>query len=198
VSGKIAAVVLAAGASSRMGPLTNKLLLAVDGVPMIRRTVERAQRAGCEPVVVVVGHEPERVRETLAGLAVLYAVNPNFTGPTSGSLHAGLRALPAEADAAVVLLADMVLVTAEMIGALVDAAKADAAPLHVSRYGEVLAPPLLFRRALWPELLAWSGEGCGKAVVTEHRGDATLHDWPVVALADIDTPDDYRTLTVSQ
>ena len=197
MSARIAAVVLAAGASRRMGPSTNKLLLAVDGVPMVRRTVERALYAGCAPIVVVVGHEPERVREALAELDVLYAVNPDFTGPTSGSLHAGLRALPAAVDAAVVLLADMVQVTVEMISALVVAASADNAPLHVSRYAEVLAPPLLFRRTLWPELLAWSGEGCGKAVVLAHRDEATMHDWPLAALEDIDTAADYEKLRSS-
>jgi len=59
----------------------------------------------------------------------------------------------------------------------------------------VLAPPLLFRRALWPELLAWQGEGCGKAVVRAHLAEASLHDWRPDALADIDTPEDYAALT---
>jgi CTP:molybdopterin cytidylyltransferase MocA len=58
----------------------------------------------------------------------------------------------------------------------------------------VPAPPLLFRRVLWPELLAWTGEGCGKAVVRAHFAEADVHDWPVEALRDIDTPDDYAAL----
>ncbi|MEX2181547.1 MAG: nucleotidyltransferase family protein [Gemmatimonadaceae bacterium] len=182
-------MILAAGASRRMG--TNKLLLPVDGAPMVRVVVERAQAAKCSPIVVVLGHEPERLREALAGLEVAFAENPDFTGPTSGSLHAGLRALGTDVDATVVLLADMVHVTAAMIGTLVEAARTDTAPLQVSRYGDVLAPPLLFRRALWPELLAWTGEGCGKSVVMAHRAEAGMHDWPQAALQDVDTPADY-------
>lgn len=193
----IAAVILAAGASRRMGASVNKLLLDVDGEPMVRRTVRRALEAGLSPVVVVLGHEAERVRAALHGLGCSFAENPDFTGPTSGSLHAGLRALPPTADAAVVLLGDMVRVTADMLRTLLEAADGTSAPLVVSRYGEeaVPAPPLLFRRALWPELLAWHGEGCGKAVVMAHRDEAATLDWPAAALRDIDTPADYEELT---
>ena len=147
------AIVLAAGASTRMG--TNKLLLAVEGEPMVRRTVRRALDAGCAPVVVVTGHESELVRAALVGLDVTFAPSSDPTGPTSASLHAGLRALPADCQAAVVMLSDMVQVSATMVRDLIAAAAETPAPLVVSQYGEVNAPPLLFRRALWPELLAW-------------------------------------------
>jgi molybdenum cofactor cytidylyltransferase len=81
-----------------------------------------------------------------------------------------------------------------MILALVDAAASTPAPLVVSRYGDVTAPPLLFRRSLFPELLAWTGEGCGKAVVQRHREEAVFLDWPASALADVDTPEDYEAV----
>jgi CTP:molybdopterin cytidylyltransferase MocA len=82
------------------------------------------------------------------------------------------------------------------VRALVDACRDTPARLAVSRYGpeSVLAPPLLFRRALWPELLAWTGEGCGKAVVMAHLDEATMLDWPAEALRDVDTPADYEQL----
>ncbi len=192
---RVAGVILAAGASRRMGPARNKLLLDVEGEPMVRRTVRRALAAGLAPVVVVLGHEPDRVREALAGLECTFATSPDPTGPTSGSLHAGLRALGTDVTAAVVLLGDMVHVTEEMVRDLVAVGLSDPAPLAVSRYGEVLAPPLLFRRSLWPELLAWHGEGCGKAVVHAHRGEAAMLDWPEHSLRDVDTPADYEELT---
>ena len=189
---RIAAVVLAAGASRRMG--RNKLLLPIEGEPMVHRTVRRVLDAGCAPVVVVVGHDGARVREALAALDVQFAESPDPTGPTSASLHAGLRALPDDADATLVMLADMVQVTTPMLEALVTGLAAGEEPLGVSRYGDVLAPPLVFRRALWPELLAWHGEGCGKAVVRAHEAEARMHDWPVDALQDVDTPADYDAL----
>lgn len=193
MSHPVAAVILAAGASTRMG--RNKLLLPVEGEPMVHRAVRRALAAGLAPVVVVLGHEGDRVRTALADLAVTFAVSPDPTGPTSASLHAGLDALGPGVSATVVMLSDMVHVTEAMLRALVEASARSAAPLQVSRYGDVLAPPLLFRRVLWPELLAWHGEGCGKAVVRAHQAEAGIHEWTESALQDIDTPGDYARLT---
>lgn len=192
---KIAAVILAAGASSRMG--ANKMLLTVDGVPMVRRAAVRAIEAGLAPLVVVVGRDEHDVRAALHGVTCTLVSNPDFTGPTSGSLHIALRALPDDVDATVILLADMVHVTSAMLRALADDARMHDAPLAVSQYGDVLAPPLLFRRALWPELLAWHGEGCGKAVVKAHRNEAVVHAWPAESLRDVDTPEDYQQLVAT-
>lgn len=188
---RVGAVLLAAGASTRMG--RNKLLLPVDGEPLVRRTALRLLDGGVAPLVVVTGHEPPRVHEALDGLAVRYAHNPAFTGPTSGSLHAGLHALGDDADAAVVMLADMPHVTAAMIADVVAVLRDGTHPVAVSRYGDVLAPPLGFARALWPELLAWSGEGCGKKVVLAHQHEAAILDRALGALQDLDTPDDYAS-----
>lgn len=189
---RIGAVVLAAGASTRMG--RNKLLLPVEGEAMVHRTVRRVRDAGCDPLIVVTGHDGDRVREALVTLDVRFAASPDPTGPTSASLHAGLRALPDGVDAALVMLADMVHVSTPMLRTLVEGIADGDEPLGVSRYGDVLAPPLVFRRALWPELLAWHGEGCGKAVVRAHQAEARMHDWPANALQDVDTPDDYEAV----
>ncbi len=192
---RVAAIILAAGASTRMG--RNKLLLDVGGTTMVRAAAMTAVAAGLDPVIVVIGNEAENVRRALSDVPCEFAVNPDFTGPTSTSLHAGLHALGADVTAVVVLLADMVRTTAPMLRALVQSSASGTAPLEVSRYGDVLAPPLLFPRALWPELLDWHGEGCGKAVVRAHESEASIHDWPVDALQDVDTPDDYRRLTAA-
>ena len=186
----VAGVILAAGASRRMGAGRNKMLLQLEGESLLRRAARRALVAGLSPVVVVLGHEADRARAELKGLSCESVVNPDFTGPTSGSLHKGLEQLGSNVGAAVVMLGDMVLVTEQMLSGLVAAARGTEAPLVVSRYGNVTAPPLLFRRALFGELLAWSGEGCGKAVVQAHLAEAVFVDWPDAALADIDTPED--------
>ena len=185
----IAGILLAAGASTRMG--TNKMLLEIDGVPLVRRAAERMLAVGVAPLIVVTGHEPVSVRDALIGLDVVFVQNPDYRGPTSGSLHAGLRAVPDACRAALLLLADMPHVTTAMLDALVARAQLEDAPLIVSRYGDVFAPPLLFTRALFDELLAWQGEGCGKAVVRRHENAAAVLDWTTAALADIDTPADY-------
>ena len=186
---RVAGVILAAGASRRMGK--NKMLLELDGESLIRRAAKRALAAGLAPLVVVLGHEADRLRAELRGLPLVFAVNPDYTGPTSGSLHQGLNALGSDVDAVVVMLADMVRVTPETVAMLIAAARGTAAPLVVSRYGAVTAPPLLFRRALFAELLAWRGEGCGKAVVQAHKHEAMYIDRPEALLVDVDTPEDF-------
>ena len=186
---KIGGLVLAAGAGRRMG--TNKMRLRLGDESLLRRATRMAIAGGLSPVVVVLGHEAEGALGELVDLPCETVFNPDFAGPTSGSLHLGLQRLPLEVDAAVVLLGDMVFTTAEMVRSLGETALRTAAPLVVSRYGDVNAPPLLFRRALFPELLAWTGEGCGKAVVQQHRGEAVYLDWPPAALTDVDTPEDF-------
>jgi molybdenum cofactor cytidylyltransferase len=189
---QVGCVILAAGASTRMG--ANKMLLPVDGVPMVRRAVRVAREAALTPIVVVVGHEAALVRQALVDDACVFVENPAFTGPTSTSLHAGLQALDASVHATFVMLGDMVHTSSAMLRTLLEELLRSNAPLAVSRYGDVLAPPLLFRRALWPELLAWHGEGCGKAVVKVHEHEAAIVDWAEPQLTDIDTPSDYAAL----
>jgi molybdenum cofactor cytidylyltransferase len=172
----------------------NKMLLELDGESLIRRAATRALAAGLAPLVVVVGYEADRLRAELQDLPLTFAVNPAYTGPTSGSLHRGLNALGSDVDAVVVMLGDMVRVTTETLAMLIAAARGTEASLVVSRYGDVTAPPLLFRRALFGELLAWTGEGCGKAVVQAHKHEAMYIDRPEALLVDVDTPEDFEAL----
>lgn len=189
---RIGAIILAAGASRRMG--RNKMLLTLDGEALVRRAARRAHAAGLSPVIVVIGHEAEEVRAALGGVACMCVENPEFTGPTTSSLHVGLRQLPSDVTAVVVILADMVHVTEAMLRTMLETAHTSEAPLVVSQYGEAIAPPLLFRRPLFAELLAWHGEGAGKQVVQQHRTEVAIIDWPLAALADIDTPEDWARL----
>lgn len=191
-AGAVAGMVLAAGTSSRMGE--NKLLFDLDGEPVVRRAVRQAMAAGLDPVIAVLGHEAARVRRELDGLAPLcrIVVNPDYTRGINSSLKAGVAALPTTAAAGVVLLADMPFVTAEMIATLVARYRTSTAPLIISDYEGVNAPPMLYDRALFQELLTMEGEGCGRQVVRRHRTEAVVVEWPVAALTDLDVPNDYE------
>jgi molybdenum cofactor cytidylyltransferase len=184
----VAGVLLAAGTSSRMG--RNKLLVELGGKSVLRRAVETAAAAGLEPILVVLGHEPERARAELAGLGCATVLNADYARGINTSLRAGIAAVPESAVAAVVMLADMPFVSAAMIRELVERWRAVDAPLAVSIYGEVLAPPMLYARSLFPELRALDGEGCGKRVVKRHRDAALEVAWPASALTDLDLPED--------
>lgn len=186
---KVAAVVLAAGSSTRMG--RNKLLLDLGGETIVRRAVRAAVGAGVDQVVVVLGHEEPRVRAELAGLPCTPVVNPDHAEGAGTSVRTGVRQVAAEADAVVVVLADMPFVTATMIATLVERHQATGAPLVVSHYGDVQAPPTLYARALFVELLSIPGERCAKQVVRRHEQEAVVVAWPVDALRDIDVPEDY-------
>lgn len=179
----VSGVLLAAGLSSRMG--RNKLLLPVNGATLLRRAASAGLAAGLSPLIVVVGHESEQARAELpAGCTPLF--NPDYAQGIDTSLHAGIAAV--EGDAAVVMLADMPLVSAQMIGAVV--ARWRGEPLVVSRYGEVVAPPILYSRALFGELRA----SAGKQVVNRHRGEAAEVAQPEEALLDLDAPADLARL----
>ena len=191
--GRVAAIVLAAGLSRRLG--RNKLLAEIDGEPLVRRAARRALEAGLDPVLVVVGHERERTEAALAGLDCRPVFNPRYEEDgRTGSLRTGIVAVPDDAAGAMVILADMPRVEAASMRELLSAFRAGREPLVVSRYGDVLAPPMLYDRGLFPELLAMQGEGCGKRVVRAHLAEARVLDRPVVALRDLDVGEDARAL----
>jgi len=186
---RVAAVLLAAGTSSRMGK--NKLFLTLGGATVLWRAATTALAARLDPVLVVVGHERERVMAELSALPVTPVFNPDYARGINTSLRTGIAAVPDDAAAAVVMLADMPFVSAEMVQALVDRSGASPrAPLVVSSYGGVLAPPILYRRCLFPELRALEGDGCGRRVVRQHRAHALEIAWPASALRDLDVAED--------
>jgi molybdenum cofactor cytidylyltransferase len=186
----VAGVVLAAGTSSRMG--RNKLLLEVAGKSLLRRTVTTAVDAGLDPVLVVLGHESERARPELEGLSCEVVLNPGFQEGIHSSVRTGIAAVPAGCAAAVVLLADMPLVDAEMVRSLIRRYRDGRPLLVVSDYEGVDAPPILYDRSLFAELRVLEGEGCGKRVVKRHSAEAVRIRWPARALTDLDRPEDVE------
>ncbi|MGH7525847.1 MAG: nucleotidyltransferase family protein, partial [Gemmatimonadales bacterium] len=136
-SGRVAGVVLAAGSSSRLG--ANKLLLTLGRETVVRRAARQAVEAELSPVVVVLGFEAEQVEAALEGLTVEPVVNPDYAVGLNASLRVGIAQVPPDCDAALVLLADMPLVTARMLAQMVSRFRAGREPLVVSLYGDVPA-----------------------------------------------------------
>ncbi len=187
---KVAGILLAAGAGTRMG--RNKLLDPLDGETLLRRAARRALTAGLDPVLVVVGHEAERARAEVEGLGCRAVPNPDHARGINTSLSAGIDAVPPEADVAVVLLADMPWVSVDMIRAVALRHAETGAPVVASRYGDATAPPVLYARSLFAELRGGEGEGRGREVVGRHARAAAFVSWPASALADLDVPDDIE------
>jgi molybdenum cofactor cytidylyltransferase len=191
-TGPVAGILLAAGTSSRMG--SNKMLFELEGESVLRGAVRRALAGGLSPLLVVLGHEAERARQQLEGLACEVVINPDYETGINSSLKAGVAALPADTQAAMVMLADMPFVTSEMMAAMIARYRTAEAPLVISDYEGVNAPPMLYDRSLFGELLVMTGEGCGRQVVKRHRDEAEVLSWPAAALSDIDVPDDYERI----
>jgi molybdenum cofactor cytidylyltransferase len=196
---KIAGIILAAGRSSRMGAM-NKLLIPIEGKPMVRRAAEAVLAAQLSPVVVVTGHQREQVEEALKGLPVTFLNNKDFAAGMSTSLQVGLNAMPAESDGAVVALGDMPLITAAEIGQLVNAfnpveGRAIVVPTRRGKRGN----PVLWARRFFGEMTAAGGdmgarhlfEAYPEAVVeVEMAGDGVL--------TDIDTPQALARLAAAK
>ena len=114
----IGGVLLAAGMSRRMGN-RNKLLAEIEGVPMVRRAAIAMLEGGIRDLVVVTGHEPERIAAALDGLDVRLVDNPDFAAGQAGSVAAGVTALPETVSGALISLADMPFIAAELVAEMI-------------------------------------------------------------------------------
>jgi molybdenum cofactor cytidylyltransferase len=164
----VTAVVLAAGRSLRMGA-QNKLVVDVLGAPMITRAVDALLAAAVARVVVVTGHEHERVEAALAGRAVSFVHNPDYAAGMSTSLRAGIRALGAEADAALVCLGDMPWIAPAHVDALIDAFQPiEGREICVPVYQGKRGNPVLFGARFFDEMSQLEGDVGARALIDAH------------------------------
>ena len=185
----IAGIVLAAGAARRFG--SQKLLAPVDGVPLVRRSVERLLATSLDELVVVLGSQAEAVGAALDGLGVRTVVNPAYLAGMSTSLRAGLAALRPETDATVVALADQPGVGAAIVDRLVERYRAQRAPIVAPVYrGGTRGNPVLFDRSLFDELRAVTGDEGGRTVIARDPRRVMLVEVEEEMPGDIDFPSD--------
>jgi CTP:molybdopterin cytidylyltransferase MocA len=121
-------------------------------------------------------------------------LNRDYQSGQESSLRTGAQALPPGAAGAVVLLADMLLVTAEMLRAAAERLSRGPETLVISSFGGVVAPPTAYGALLFDELRALDGGGCGKLVIKRHRAEAATLEWPQQALADTDLPEEFSKI----
>lgn len=185
---KIAAVVLAAGMSSRMG--SNKLLADVNGKPMVRHAVETAIASQSGPVIVVTGNDGDGVREALRSLNIQFENNLDFSKGLSTSLRLGIKSVPTACDGALILLGDMPGVSTNLIDKLIAAFDpAEGRAICVATRHGKQGNPVLWARRFFPEIAAIEGDVGARALVGMH-GELVCEveaddDAP---LTDIDTP----------
>lgn len=188
---RFGAVILAAGASTRMG--TPKQLLELGGQPLLVRAVEAALASPAWPVVVVVGANAETIRPALARLPVLVTENPAWTEGMAASIRAGvttLRQFSRALDAALIALCDQPAFSADTIAQLVAAHRATGRSIVAARYSGRNGAPALFAREHFATLTALTGEEGARALLNGDASRVAPVELPALAL-DLDTPADF-------
>jgi molybdenum cofactor cytidylyltransferase len=191
----VAAVVLAAGRSSRMAPRHKLLVEDGAGRTMIARVVDAALASRARPVLVVTGHRAPEVEAALAGRPVRFVPAADFAEGLAASLRAGLAALPATVSGAVILLGDMPLVGAETIDRLIDAYDPDegrsiVAPVHDGQWGN----PVLWDRRYVPAMMALTGDTGARGLLRQHADAVSELPADAAVLQDFDTPESLQAL----
>jgi molybdenum cofactor cytidylyltransferase len=191
----LAALVLAAGRSTRMGG-PNKLLAEIGGRPLVRIAAEQALASQARPVIVVTGHQRERVAAALAGLDVTFVHNPDYAEGMSTSVKVGIAAVPADADGAIVCLGDMPQVDAKLIDRLLAAFDPEKGALVVvPTIDGKRGNPVVWSRRFFPELAALGGDVGARHLIASYP--EAVAEVPVAgraALVDVDTPDALNEL----
>ena len=185
----VAAIILAAGRSTRMGG-PNKLLAELSGKKLVRIATEQALASKASEVIVVTGHQADLVEQALSGLKVKFIRNPDFAGGLASSVKAGISGVSADTDGAVICLGDMPLIDAGLIDRLIDAFAPDrghliAVPVAEGRRGN----PVLWSRRFFKELMTLDGDIGARHLIAKHA--EAVADVPVdgeSAFLDIDTP----------
>ncbi len=187
---RIAGVVLAGGQSRRMG-VVNKLLVKVDGKPMVRHAVDTLRDAGAAPIIVVTGHEAERVREVLADADVMFVHNDAFAEGLSTSLRTGIAAVPDTCDGAVVALGDMPRLQAAHVERLIAAfAPDDNRAICVPTWQGKRGNPVLWARRFFVEMEDVGGDVGAKHLIGDHAQQVHEVEMPDSGvLIDVDSPD---------
>ena len=189
----IAGLLLAAGLSRRMGRA--KLLLPLQGRPVVRHAAERFLAAGIDPLYVVVGLDAASVTLALADLPLHIVVNPHPESGQASSLVAGIRALPPDTEAVVVGLGDQPFLPAEVIPRLIYAVRNTDRVIAAPRYRDGLGNPVLFRAPVFPELLAVGGDRGARSVVEREAERVVVVELDYPMPDDVDTPEDYARLS---
>jgi molybdenum cofactor cytidylyltransferase len=186
----VAAIVLAAGRSTRMGG-PNKLLAEIGGKPLVRIIAEQALASKASPVVVVTGHQKAEIEQALGGLNVTFAHNPDFADGLATSVKTGIAAVPEEADGAVVCLGDMPLIDAQLLDKLIESFAPDKGSLIVQPVaGGRRGNPVLWSRRFFGELMMLDGDIGARHLIAQHgEAVAEVEVEGKSAFLDIDTPE---------
>lgn len=187
----ISAIVLAAGRSTRMG--RNKLVLPLDGKPVLQRVLDALKGSKVDETVVVLGGGAEEVRRMIDLRGAKVVVNRHYAEGMSTSIKAGLASVSRSADAVIIVLGDQPLLSAALVDSLIHGFLAEGAPVVVPVHLRKRGNPVLFARSIFPEVMKISGDRGAKSVMEAHGDDVReVRAIGAGAAIDVDTPSDYK------
>jgi molybdenum cofactor cytidylyltransferase len=187
----ISLIVLAAGKSTRMKE--NKLLLKLNGEALIEHVVKVAKESSADEIVVVLGYEATKVKERLARIGCKFAVNENYMKGQSESVKVGLSAISGNAEAVMILPADVALVDPESINRVLEEYRRSKSTIVIASHQQQSGHPILLDRTLFPEVSKIDEHTQGlKAVINRHRPEINYVEARTEnVLVDIDTKEEF-------
>jgi molybdenum cofactor cytidylyltransferase len=202
-----AAIILAAGSSSRMGGGRHKLMLPLDGRPVLARVIDATLASQARPIVVVIGHQSAQVRSQIEHFTtykdIVVIENAQFQEGMSSSLRLGIQTLLANGykndqahyniDSTLIMLGDQPLITSRIIDGLITAYRANGSLIVAPLYNGKRGNPVLFENSLFPELIEVTGDEGGRTVLNRHRDEVNLVEMgDSQANFDVDTWEAYE------
>ena len=190
--GNIGIIILAAGASRRMGQ--PKQLLPYQGKPLIEQVTAVAIHSACEPIVVVLGAYASIIEPKLSHLNIRIACNEKWSTGMASSLQCGLsqiQAITSQLDAVIVMLGDQPFVSTSLIQQLVSSYRSNNFLIVASQYNNIVGVPALFDRALFPELGKIEGDVGAKSIIRRYHSQVLSIPFAEAAI-DIDTPENWK------
>ncbi|MGA7670428.1 MAG: nucleotidyltransferase family protein [Nitrolancea sp.] len=189
----IAAAILAAGTSSRLG--TPKQLLDLGGRPVLAHTLDAVRRSRVDLILVTLGNEQARIEASVDLTDTIVVPNPDYAEGQSTSVVAVIRALPKDVDAILFVLGDQPFQEPAVIDAIIDSYRSDGAAIAQPRYSEGRGNPILITRQFFSELLDLTGDVGARPILERHRDQITLVDVSNFSRpGDIDTFDDFDSI----
>jgi molybdenum cofactor cytidylyltransferase len=203
----IAAIILAAGSSSRMGAGRHKLLLPLGDRPVLAHVLEATLASHARPIILVLGHQAEQVRASILQYtthpSITLVENPDYLQGMSTSLRIGLQTLVTKdtkkelasysVDGALVILGDQPLMTTHVLDTLIATRQTTEKPIIAPLYNNRRGNPVLFDASLFPELMEVTGDEGGRSIIERHRHDVTTVEvGNELATYDVDTWEAYQ------
>jgi molybdenum cofactor cytidylyltransferase len=202
-----AAIILAAGSSSRMGGGRHKLLLPLDGRPVLAHVIDAALASQARPIIIVLGHEADKVRTLITSFTshsdIIIVENDKYLQGMSTSMYIGLQTLISNGykkgeasfvvDSVLMMLGDQPMITSQVIDTLIFAYRATGKHIVAPLYGGKRGNPVLFDMSLFPELLEVTGDEGGRTVLERHPQELELVEMSdALANYDLDTWEAYQ------